>query len=136
MKNCPVCNGKLEYMKKDIVYMYKGEEIMISQPCEYCLQCDESFLSPLDIKATKRDIVDFKRSVDHLLRTEEIKKIRKKLNLTQQEASRIFGGGIRSFYKYETGENNPHRSLDILLRLIDQKKIDLDDVRQFSEARF
>ncbi len=76
----------------------------------------------------KKDIVDFKHSVDHLLKTEEIKNIRKKLNLTQQEAGKIFGGGIRSFYKYETGENNPHRSLDILLRLIDQKKIDPDDI--------
>ncbi len=116
-------------MKKNTIYTYKEEKITISQPGEYCLKCGESFLSSSDIKATKRDIVDFKRSVDHLLKTEEIKNIRKKLNLTQQEASKIFGGGIRSFYKYETGENNPHRSLDILLRLIDKNKIDLDDVR-------
>lgn len=128
MKNCPVCGGKLEHKKKDIVYEYKGEKTTISQPAEYCVSCGESFLSADDIKATKKDIVDFKRSVDHLLKTEEIKNIRKKLNLTQQEAGKIFGGGIRSFYKYETGENNPHRSLDILLRLIDQKKIDLDDI--------
>ena len=117
-------------MKKDIVYTYKNEKITMSQPAEYCLECGESFLSPDDIKATKKDIVDFKRTVDHLLKTEEIKKIRKKLKLTQQEASKIFGGGVRAFYKYETGENNPHRSLDILLRLIDKKKIDLDDVKE------
>ncbi len=132
MKNCPICHGKLEHKKEDTVYEYKGEKITISQPAEYCLSCSESFLSADDIKATKKDIVDFKRSVDHLLKTEEIKAIRKRLNLTQQEASKIFGGGIRSFYKYETGENNPHRSLDILLRLIDKKKIDLDDVLQVS----
>lgn len=130
MKNCPICHGKLEQKTEDIVYEYKDKSVTISQPAEYCLSCEESFLSADDIKATKRDIVDFKRSVDHLLKTEEIKAIRKKLNLTQQEASKIFGGGIRSFYKYETGENNPHRSLDILLRLLDKKKIDLDDVLQ------
>ena len=130
MKNCPICRGKLEYKTEDIVYEYKDKSMTISQPAEYCLSCGESFLSADDIKATKRDIVDFKRSVDHLLKTKEIKAIRKKLNLTQQEASKIFGGGIRSFYKYETGENNPHRSLDILLRLLDKKKIDLDDVLQ------
>jgi len=133
LKNCPICYGKLEHKKKDTVYEYKGEKITISQPAKYCLSCRESFLSADDIKATKKDIVDFKRSVDHLLKTEEIKAIRKRLNLTQQEAGKIFGGGIRSFYKYETGENNPHRSLDILLRLIDKKKIDLDDVMQVSE---
>ena len=132
MKNCPICHGKLEHKKEDTVYEYKGKSVTIFQPAEYCLSCGESFLSADDIKATKKDIVDFKRSVDHLLKTEEIKSIRKKLKLTQQEASKIFGGGIRSFYKYETGENNPHRSLDILLRLIDKKKIDLDDVLQVS----
>jgi HTH-type transcriptional regulator/antitoxin MqsA len=116
-------------MKKDTIYKYKEKKVTISQPAEYCLKCGESFLSPSDIKATKREIVDFKRTVDHLLKTEEIKEIRKKLKLTQQEASKIFGGGIRSFYKYETGENNPHRSLDILLRLIDKERIDLDDVK-------
>ncbi len=129
MKNCPICNGKLEHTKKDIIYEYKQKKVTIFQPAEYCLECGESFLSSDDIKTTKREIVDFKRSVDHLLKTQEIKKIRKKLNLTQQEASKIFGGGIRSFYKYETGENNPHRSLDILLRLIDKEKINLDDVQ-------
>ena len=51
--------------------------------------CGESFLSADDIKATKKDIVDFRRR----------------------------------------GKNNPHCSLDILLRLIDKKKIGLDDVR-------
>jgi HTH-type transcriptional regulator/antitoxin MqsA len=132
LKNCPICRGKLEHKKEDTVYEYKGKSVTISQPAEYCLSCGESFLSADDIKATKKDIVDFKRSVDHLLKTKEIKSIRKKLKLTQQEASKIFGGGIRSFYKYETGENNPHRSLDILLRLIDKKKIDLDDVLQVS----
>ena len=129
MKNCPVCNGKLEHLKKDVIYEYKKEKTTISQPADYCTSCKESFLSADDIKATKKDIVDFRRSVDHLLKTDEIKAIRKKLNLTQQEASKIFGGGVRSFYKYETGENNPHRSLDILLRLIDKNKIALDDVR-------
>ena len=132
MKNCPICRGKLVHKKEDTVYEYKEQKLTISQPAEYCLSCGESYLSADVIKATKKDIVDFKRSVDHLLKTEEIRNIRKKLNLTQQEASKIFGGGIRSFYKYETGENNPHRSLDILLRLIDNKKIDLEDVIQVS----
>jgi len=35
----------------------------------------------------------------------------------------------REVLRSETGENNPHRSLDILLRLIDKERIDLDDVK-------
>ncbi len=130
MKTCPLCNAKVEHNIKDIVYSYKNKKITIAQPAEYCTKCGESFLSEDDIKATKKEITNFKRSVDRLLKTEEIVKIRKKLKLTQQEAGEIFGGGIRAFYKYETGENNPNRSLDILLRLLDKEKIDLDDIRQ------
>ena len=39
------------------------------------------------------------------------------LDLTQHEASRIFGGGPRSFTKYETGTVRPSRAMLNLLIL-------------------
>jgi HTH-type transcriptional regulator/antitoxin MqsA len=86
-------------------------------------------LSPKELKNNQLKLTNFKRTVDKLLTTNELKRIRKKLELTQKDASEIFGGGIRAFYKYETGENTQSKSLDILLRLIDSCKISLNDVR-------
>ena len=130
MTNCPICNGNIEYTTKPIVYNYRNHNLTINQSGHYCSQCNESFLSPKDIKATKKEIIDMQRSIDHLLTTNEIKKIRKKINLTQEDAAALFGGGIRAFHKYETAEATQSKPLDILLRLIDSNKISLDDVRR------
>lgn len=129
MTNCPICNGQVQYLIKSIVYNYKNHNTTINQPGHYCTQCNESFLSPQDLKATKKEIADFHRSVDHLLTTEELKKIRKKFKLTQEDAAELFGGGIRAFHKYETAEATQSKPLDILLRLIDANKISLNDIK-------
>lgn len=130
MTNCPICNGKIEYTSKMVTYKYKDHSEQINQSGEYCLECGESFLSPKDLKATKKEIADFKREVEHLLKSDDLKRIRKKTNLTQEEAAVLFGGGIRAFHKYETGENIQSKPLDILLKLIDMKKISIDDIKQ------
>ncbi len=123
MKTCPICEGDLNREERTATYTYKNHTIKILQSGEYCTKCNEGFLSPKDLKASQKSIADFKRKVDHLLTTDEVKAIRKKLKLTQEKASVLFGGGIRAFHKYETGENAQSRPLDILLKLMDSGKI-------------
>ena len=130
MTHCPICNGNIEFTTKKVTYTYKEHTRDIEQSGEYCISCGESFLSPKDLKSTQKDIANFKREVDNLLTTEELKRIRKKSHLTQQEASNLFGGGIRAFHKYETAEITQSKPLDILFRLIDSNKITLEDVKQ------
>ena len=130
MINCPICNAKVEYETQSIRYTYKEHSIKVEQSGKYCLECKESFLSPKDLKATKLEISNFKRKIDHFLTTDELKRIRKKLNINQQEASAVFGGGIRAFHKYETAEVTQSKPLDILLRLIDSNKISFEDIKR------
>lgn len=130
MTNCPICNGKVKYKSELTTYTYKEHSIEIEQSGEYCMECGEAFLSPKDLKSTKLQIANFKRKVDHFLTTDELKRIRKKLHITQQDASKIFGGGIRAFHKYETAEVTQSKPLDILFRLIDSNKISFDDVKR------
>lgn len=129
MTKCPICNGTIKYDTKDVLYTYKNHTKYIAQPAHYCEQCGESFLSPKDLKFNKKDIADFKREVENLLKSDELARIRKKFHLTQQEAAELFGGGVRAFHKYETGENIQSKPLDILLRLIDSNKISINDIR-------
>ena len=132
MKTCPICDGILKREDKVVIYSYKDHTKEIIQSGDYCTECGEGFLSPKDLKASQKAIADFKREVDHLLSTDEVRIIRKKLKLTQEKASVLFGGGVRAFYKYETGENAQSRPMDILLKLIDSGKISLEDIKAIS----
>lgn len=51
---------------------------------------------------------------------EEIRRIRKKLRLTQAEAARLTGGGKNAFSRYERGEAEPLAAVMNLLRLLDK----------------
>lgn len=51
-----------------------------------------------------------------LLSGAEIKSIRERYSLTQAEAARMFGGGVRAFSKYENEEIVQTESMDRLLR--------------------
>jgi len=129
MKECPICgNNKITRDIRNVVFEYKGQKITIKQPGLYCDECGEAFYDSNDIKATKKELADFKRKVDNLLTSQEIKRIRKKLSLTQKDASLLFGGGVRAFYKYESGEINQTKSVDLLLRLLDKGKIKIKDI--------
>jgi len=130
MRNCPICNGKVEFKTVLTTYTYKKHSIEVEQSGEHCVECKEAFLSPKDLKSTKLEIANFKREIDHFLTTDELKRIRKKLHINQQEASLIFGGGIRAFHKYETAEVTQSKPLDILFRLIDDNKISFDDIKR------
>ena len=96
-KSCPVCSGKIIRESREISLNYNGKEIIINQPGQYCSDCGESFFNSSDLAQTGKRRVDFQRDVDHLLKSHEIKAIRKKLNLSQRKAGSIFGGGPMAF---------------------------------------
>lgn len=131
MTQCPLCGGEVEY-KTDIPreYRYRGSSIVLGENAYYCKQCDETFQDKKDVLRNEKALLAFHREVDHLLTPESIRRIRKDLGLTQEEAAELFGGGQRAFSKYETAKAAPGRSLDILLRLLAEGKISLEEVRQ------
>jgi len=51
----------------------------------------------------------------------QIKAIRERCDLTQREASHVFGGGEKAFEKYESGEVSPSSSMVRLLRLAEKR---------------
>lgn len=125
---CPLCNGSLQYGAKTETFNYKDKTFTVDMYGEYCNECNESFYNIDDAKKNERNIALAKRHIDGMLRPEDITRIRKKMGLSQVQASELFGGGIRSFHKYEKGIIAPPKSLDILLRLIDEGKTKLEDL--------
>jgi HTH-type transcriptional regulator/antitoxin MqsA len=68
------------------------------------------------------------------LRRQEVRRIRKKLGLTQKDAAAIFGGGPNAFSLYERGKIEPHSSTLKLLHLLDRHPNLVDEVRTHTHA--
>ena len=121
MSKCPFCKkGALIRKTKRETLKYKGQTLKVLQPGEYCASCGEGILSGADLKATRKEIHDWQAKIDKYLTSDEVRAIRQKLNLTQQKAGELFGGGPNAFSRYERGEALQIRSTDSLLRLLNK----------------
>lgn len=119
LEHCPFC-GKETYLHqiKPMTLRYKSRSITINQPGYWCNECQEGVIGGADRKTTQKELQAFRAEIDGLLPPDQIKLIREKLNLTQQRAAEIFGGGINAFSRYERGETPISRPLSQLLHLL------------------
>jgi HTH-type transcriptional regulator/antitoxin MqsA len=72
------------------------------------------------MKVSDRALTRLKAEAEGLLSPEEIRRIRKKLGLSQVRAGELIGGGPRAFQKYEAGDLAPSRAANTALILLDQ----------------
>jgi HTH-type transcriptional regulator/antitoxin MqsA len=122
MTDNPVCPETGAPMRRDVRPMtlaYKGESITFDQPGWYCDQSEESIHTGEDMKISDRMLNRLKARSEGLLEPEEIRRIRKKLRLTQEAAGLVIGGGPRAFQKYESGDLLPSRGISSALVLLD-----------------
>jgi HTH-type transcriptional regulator / antitoxin MqsA len=98
---------------------YKGESVTFNMPGWYCDSSDESIHTGQDMKVSDRTLNRLKARVEGLLEPEDIRRIRKKLNISQTEAGQMIGGGPRAFQKYESGDVLPNRAISSVLVLLD-----------------
>lgn len=121
IENCPFCGKKsYQHQIKPMTLRYKSHPITVKQPGYWCDACGEGVIGGEDRKATQKELQALRAKIDGLLVPEDIKHIREKLNLTQQKASTLFGGGINAFSRYERGETPIPRPLSQLLNLLDK----------------
>jgi HTH-type transcriptional regulator/antitoxin MqsA len=104
---------------RPLTLTYKGESITFDMPGWYGDQPDEGVFDADDMKVSDRALNRLKARAEGLLAPEEIKRIRKKLGLSQEAAGELIGGGPRAFQKYETGDLVPNRAVSSALALLD-----------------
>jgi HTH-type transcriptional regulator/antitoxin MqsA len=109
---------------------YKGETHTIDMPGWYTDASDESIHSGADMQISDRALNVLKARVENLLTPEEVRRIRKKLRLTQAEAGTLIGGGPRAFQKYESGDLLTSRAISSALALLDHNPAALDLLRR------
>ena len=120
--NNPVCPKTGAVMHRDtrpMTLTYKGESITFNMPGWYCDSSDESIHTGQDMKVSDRMLNRLKARVEGLLDPDEVRRIRKRLNISQTEAGQMIGGGPRAFQKYESGDLLPSRAIVSALALLD-----------------
>jgi len=117
---CPVCDSdSVAVQHVTNKAEYKGVAMEIPMAVCVCDTCGSESAGKLEMKFNRREYLSFRREVEGLLSASEIKKIRKKFELTQSQAGKLFGGGATAFNKYENNDVAQSEALDCMLRLVD-----------------
>lgn len=94
---CPSCEmGKLGLTKKDLEFTYKNRKTQIkNQDLFKCDLCDYEALSRDDTKRVDKLLTDFRRSVDGLLTSDQLQRIRKSLDCNKKKMARLLVADIQ-----------------------------------------
>jgi HTH-type transcriptional regulator/antitoxin MqsA len=119
---CPLCGGgKLEEKVVEEHFTYKAHTLVVP---DYhileCPACGEALVVKESARRAEKLLRDFGRGVDGLLTATDIKRIRRKLHLTQEQMAQVLGGGLKGFARYENGQVIQSRAMDNLLRILDR----------------
>jgi HTH-type transcriptional regulator / antitoxin MqsA len=120
-QKCPICGaGKLKKKIGTETFEYKGKTLVIPNYITYvCPACGEAIVDSATLRESGKKLKDFQREVDGLLTGEQIKAIRVRLGLTQEQLADIVGGGLKSLARYESGQVCQSKGMDNLLRILD-----------------
>jgi len=104
-----------------VTFTYKGKSIEVDMPGWYPSDSNEGVHTRADCKVSDRALNRLKAEVDNLLLPEQIQSVRKSLNLTQEQAGLLLGGGPNAFQKYESGDILPSKAISNLLRVLERE---------------
>jgi HTH-type transcriptional regulator / antitoxin MqsA len=129
---CISCGmAELVHDARDLPYTYKGECTTIPMVRgDFCPACSESVLGAIESARVSGLMLEFNKQVNaSIIDPAFISKVRKKLDLDQQEASTLFGGGVNAFSRYETGKTKPPLALVRLFQLLDLRPELLSEIK-------
>ena len=114
---CYTCNeGRLRPQVDKAPVEYKGQTAEVDLHHSVCDVCGIDLANNKQINLNAKNMVIFCKKVDGHLSGEEIRAIRERLGLSQEEASRVFKGGSIPFHKYEEDQKEHSPETDRLLR--------------------
>jgi HTH-type transcriptional regulator/antitoxin MqsA len=117
---CPETGAPMHRDTRPVTLHYKGQSITFDLPGWYCDASDQSIHTGADMKISDRMLNGLKARAEGLIEPEDIRRIRRKLGLSQTSAGETIGGGPRAFQKYEAGDLLPSRAISSALALLDR----------------
>src|SRR5262245_46351558 len=137
MTDAPLSPVTGKPMTRDVRPMdlrYKGQSVTIQMPGWYCADSGESIHTGEDMRVSDAALKDLKIKAEKLLAPEEIKRIRRKLGLTQREAGEVIGGGPNAFQKYESGEVLLSKGMSNFLRVLEKHPEEVSELKEQAAA--
>ena len=136
---CPICGiGNLVRATRDLPYTYKGRTIVIrGVKGRHCANpnCREVIMEPGESARTSREMLSFNKEINgQLAPIDLLANVRRKLNLTQKQAAKVFGGGANAFSRYESGKTKPPLALIKLFGILDKYPGLLEEVASMKVA--
>lgn len=113
-------------------YQHKGQAYQALTDYSVCQQCGAEFITTEQIHSNEARIREARKKLDGLLSGEEIRQARVKLGLTQEDAAKVFGGGVNAFSKYERGEVAQSVAMDKLIRLAAESNLVAQRLREMA----
>ena len=115
---CSKCYNEKEFIVKEEkeIIKVKGEPIEITSKVTYCKNCGEQIWNPELDDENLDTAYRCYRKKHNLLMPEEIKEIRKRLELSQKSFSKLLGIGEKTITRYENGaiQDQAHNNLILL----------------------
>jgi HTH-type transcriptional regulator/antitoxin MqsA len=114
---------------RDVSYSYKGRHAVIPKVKGWhCAHCGEVEFDAGEGVRFAEAIKEIAGETD-VMEAVELARIRKKLKLTQREASQLTGGGPNAFSRYEGGKAKPMKAVSNLFHLLDKHPHLLDELK-------
>ena len=117
---CPTCGNPVMISKiQDETLCYGGQSLTLhAMKGDFCLECSEGVWDEDSYRRYTEAQTAIIRAVKDDV-SADIRRIRKKLKLTQTELSEVVGIGKVAFSRYERGETKPPGPLVKLLKLVE-----------------
>lgn len=131
---CPETGASMHRDTRPMTITYKGKSTTVDMPGWYSDASGESIHSGSDMKVSDRALTALKARVEGRLDPQGVRRIRKKLGLTQKDAGRLIGGGPNAFQKYESGDVLVSGAITSALLLLENDPSGLDVLRSKDEA--
>lgn len=113
---CPICcEGELEAQHRMVSLKCEDGVVMAEQKLHFCGICGSETATADDLKFNARTARSANLKHSGKLDGSDIYQIRKRLDITQEVAGKLFGGGPIAFCKYEKSDLSPTDAMDNLL---------------------
>jgi len=123
ISKCPMGHENIEINKTVERVAFRGKNLEVTIEQYKCADCGIEFASVKQTAATQRNIADTYCKEVGLLTSEQIRKGRKRLNITQVELARRMNVGIASVKRWEGGAIQNKAMNDLLISVLQNKTV-------------
>lgn len=114
--NCPLCGtGQLHSQVREKKFSRASGEIVVELLFSRCDTCESEIVTADQSRENKRRLRAREKQYDGHLTGTQIYALRRRYNLTQKDAAKLFGGGPVAFSKYESEGVLPSDAMNKLL---------------------